>query len=219
MLESFALGDRFLVRSEGGLGLGQTLAPARAELSDGGDTDGSRASEFVVRVPRACLTPGQGDVESETEGADVAPAVEPEAEPETRTSKPSASREGSVGGLVLIIEDNVDTARGLARFLRFKGREVAVAHDGPSGIEAARSRRPRFILLDIGLPGMDGLEVARQLSGDSDLAGCTVIGISGYPEDEYRRRSREWGFDHYLAKPIDHDELLRLLDHPPAAGP
>jgi DNA-binding response OmpR family regulator len=120
---------------------------------------------------------------------------------------------------VLIIEDNVDTARGLARFLRFKGREVAVAHDGPSGIEAARARRPRFILLDIGLPGMDGLEVARQLSGDSDLAGCTVIGISGYPEDEYRRRSREWGFDHYLAKPIDHDELLRLLDHPPGAGP
>ena len=119
---------------------------------------------------------------------------------------------------VLIVDDNVDGARSLARYLEIKGFEVTVRHDGHSGIEAARASRPDFALLDFVLPGMDGLEVARQLREDLGLSGCTLIGVSGFgPEDI--RESDATRFDHFLVKPVDYAELLRLLNQPPAGEP
>ena len=91
------------------------------------------------------------------------------------------------------------------------GHEVATAHTGPDGLEAARDHRPDFILLDIGLPGMDGYEVAARLRQDECCKDAVIIAVSGYGQEEDRRRSREAGFDHHLIKPLDQDVLLSLL--------
>ena len=88
---------------------------------------------------------------------------------------------------------------------------MRTAHDGPSAIEAARDYRPDFVLLDIGLPGMDGYEVARRLREDEWCKDAVIIAISGYGQEEDRRRSKEAGFDHHLVKPIDHEALVMLL--------
>ena len=112
---------------------------------------------------------------------------------------------------ILIVEDNVDTARTMARLLKQLRHEVAVAYNGPEGIEAARVLRPEFVLLDIGLPGMDGYEVASRLRREECCKGAIIIAISGYGRDEDRRRSKEAGFDHHLIKPLDHEALISLL--------
>jgi CheY-like chemotaxis protein len=91
------------------------------------------------------------------------------------------------------------------------GHEVQTAHDGPSGLEIARGFRPDFVLLDIGLPGMSGYEVAAQLRREDACKGAVIIAVSGYGQEEDRRRSREAGFDHHLLKPIDHEALMTLL--------
>ena len=99
----------------------------------------------------------------------------------------------------------------MARLLKLLGHEVAVAHDGPEAIEVAREHRPDFVLLDIGLPGMDGYEVAARLRQEECCKDAVIIAVSGYGQDEDRRRSKEAGFDHHLIKPLDHDALLSLL--------
>ena len=99
----------------------------------------------------------------------------------------------------------------MARLLKLLGHDVATAHDGPEAIEAAREHRPEFVLLDIGLPGMDGYEVAARLRREECCRDAVIIAVSGYGQDEDRRRSREAGFDHHLVKPLDHDALLSLL--------
>jgi CheY-like chemotaxis protein len=125
--------------------------------------------------------------------------------------KPAAGRGETQSSRVLVVDDNVETARGLARLLKLLGHDVRTAHDGPSAIEAAHGHQPDFVLLDIGLPGMDGYEVAQYLRRDDSNREATIIAISGYGQDSDRRRSREAGFDHHLVKPIDHDALLTLL--------
>ena len=104
-------------------------------------------------------------------------------------------------------------AKGMARLLKLLGHDVKTAHDGPEAIEVARAQRPEFVLLDIGLPGMDGYEVAARLRHEGCCPGAVFIAISGYGQDEDRRRSKEAGFDHHLVKPIDHHALLTLLSH------
>jgi CheY-like chemotaxis protein len=115
---------------------------------------------------------------------------------------------------VLIVEDNVDAAKGLARLLLLGGHEVDLAHDGPSAIELARLRPPEIILLDLGLPGMDGYQVAAELRREGCCSEALLIAVTGYGHEDELRRSREAGFHHHLVKPVDFDQLTSLLDGP-----
>ncbi len=191
MFELFAQGDRSLARSEGGLGIGLTVVKKLVELHGGGITARSEGpghgSEFVVRLPAARRPDRLGP----------------------RVDRPETDRRPSAR--VLVVDDNVDTARGMTRLLKLIGHEVQAAHSGPEAIEAARAFRPEFVLLDIGLPGMDGYRVASTLRSEEFGKNAVIVAVSGYGQEEDRRRSREAGFDYHLVKPVDHDALLALL--------
>jgi PAS domain S-box-containing protein len=191
MFELFAQGDRTLARSEGGLGIGLTVVKKLVEMHDGSVTahsEGrSKGSEFTVRLPKAARTDATGP------------------------KPPAPSKVKRQAARILVVDDNVDTARGMARLLKLLGHEVAMAHSGPEALDVAREHRPEFVLLDIGLPGMDGYEVASRLRREECSLGAVIIAVSGYGQDEDRRRSKEAGFDHHLIKPLDHDALLSLL--------
>ena len=100
------------------------------------------------------------------------------------------------------------------RLLRLLGHDIRIAHDGPSAIELARSHRPEIVLLDIGLPGMDGYQVAQWLRQESWSKETLIIAVSGYGRDDDRRRPRESGFDHHLIKPVDYNDLVALMSKP-----
>jgi CheY-like chemotaxis protein len=110
-----------------------------------------------------------------------------------------------------VVDDNRDAAVSLAMLLRLDGYEVRTVYDGPGALEVAEEFLPSIILLDIGLPGMDGYEVARRLRQHPSLAGAFLVAVTGYSQEEDRRRSREAGFDHYLVKPVDPQVLTLLL--------
>ncbi len=191
MFELFAQGDRSLARSEGGLGIGLTIVKKLVEMHGGNIAAASGGvglgSEFSIRLPAAPQ-------------ATVAPA-------RAVGSAEAASRKTRI----LVVDDNMDTARGMVRLLKLLGHEVVTAHDGLGALDLAQEHRPEFILLDIGLPGMDGYEVATRLRREESCKNSLIIAVSGYGQDEDRRRSKEAGFDHHLIKPLDHDDLLSLL--------
>jgi CheY-like chemotaxis protein/nitrogen-specific signal transduction histidine kinase len=190
MFELFAQGDRSLARSEGGLGIGLTLARSLAEMHGGsvsGHSEGpDRGSEFTVRLPAA-------------------------ERPVARAGRAEPAGARQAGSRVLVVDDNVDLARGLARLLKLLGHEVQIAHDGPAAIETARAFRPEVVLLDIGLPRMDGYQVARRLRAEECGKNARIIAISGYGLEEDRKRSHEAGFDNHLVKPIDFNSLMSLF--------
>jgi PAS domain S-box-containing protein len=192
MFELFTQGDRALARSEGGLGIGLTLVRGLAEMHRGTVTATSegpgRGSEFVVRLPAA-------DVAAATSPAPPAPPLR-------------AVEEGS---RVLVVDDDGDNVHGMALVLKLLGHDVRVAYSGPEALAAVRQQRPEVVLLDIGLPGMDGYEVAARLRQEESGRDVLIIAVSGYGRDEDRRRSKEAGFDHHLVKPIDIDALAPLL--------
>jgi PAS domain S-box-containing protein len=192
LFELFVQGDRALDRSQGGLGLGLTIAKSVCELHGGtieAASDGpGRGSTFTVTLPRA-------------ERSEPAP---PPRKAE-RAARPAA------GKRVLVVDDNVDAAQSLQDFLTRLGHEAAVAHDGVAALELARSFRPDVALLDIGLPVMDGYELARRLREQRGPGELRLIAITGYGQETDRARSREAGFDHHLVKPIAFDALVPLL--------
>jgi CheY-like chemotaxis protein len=98
----------------------------------------------------------------------------------------------------------------MAELVRIWGYEVRTAHDGPAALDTARAFRPHVVLLDVGLPGMDGYELARRLRAEG-LAGDLLVSVTGYGQEEDRRRAEEAGFDHHLTKPVDPETLLRLV--------
>jgi two-component system CheB/CheR fusion protein len=112
---------------------------------------------------------------------------------------------------VLVVDDNRDAAESLALLLRLDGHDVRVAHDGPAALEAAAAFGPEVVLLDIGLPRMSGHEVAARLLGQPNAGRCLLVAMTGYGQDEDRRRSREAGFDVHLTKPVEPAVLRRLL--------
>jgi CheY-like chemotaxis protein len=112
---------------------------------------------------------------------------------------------------VLVVDDNVDAAESMAMILRQLGHEVAIAHDGPDALAACTALRPRVVLLDIGLPGMNGLAVARELRARFDGARPTLVALTGWGQADDKARARDAGFDHHLVKPPDLDELARIL--------
>jgi CheY-like chemotaxis protein len=115
---------------------------------------------------------------------------------------------------ILIVEDNRVAADSLRVLLELLGHEVTVAYSGPEGVTAARACQPEIVLCDIGLPGMDGFGVAKELRRDSTTAKARLIAITAYGQEEDFRRSREAGFDYHLVKPADPEELEKLLVSP-----
>jgi PAS domain S-box-containing protein len=197
IFDPFAQGQRDLDRSEGGLGIGLTVARQLVVLHHG-DLEARSAgvdqgSEFVVRLPQGDGPAGRGDAES--------PGLEPAvANPPLRPIR------------VLIVDDNVDAAQSLTLLLEYFGIVVETAADGPQGLELARDASPDLILLDIGLPGMDGFEVARRLRQMDATRAARIIAVTGYAQREYRVRARKVGFDGYLVKPIRLDQIRDLVD-------
>ena len=112
---------------------------------------------------------------------------------------------------VLVVDDNKDAAESLALLLQLKGHDVLLAHDGPSALATARERRPEVVFLDIGLPRMDGYEVARQMRRQDEDGPALLVAMTGYGQDEDRRRSRDAGFDRHLVKPVDLEHVEDLL--------
>ena len=192
IFDLFAQDDRSLVRSQGGLGIGLTLVRSLVELHGGTVTAASAGpglgSEFVVRLPTL--------PEAAPDPARLAPAPPP----------------GRAPRRVLVVDDHADSARTLARVLELWGHEVRVAHSGPEAIAAVDADPADLILLDIGLPEMDGYEVARRLRARAPAATLILVALTGYGQDDDRRRSREAGFDHHLVKPVDLADLQRLLE-------
>ena len=109
------------------------------------------------------------------------------------------------------MDDNRDMANGLRRLLKLAGYAVKIAHDGPGALEIAQQFQPESVILDIGLPGMDGYEVAARLRAEEHGRDVLLIALSGYGQEEDHRRSREVGIDHHIVKPVDFDELKKLL--------
>ncbi len=196
LFEPFSQADRSLDRSRGGLGLGLALVKGLVELH-GGQVRATSAglgqgTEVVIRLPLRAASGPAG-----------AAATQPGPRP--------------VGRRILIIEDNPDTAESLRLLLTLTGHEAEVALTGPAGLQAARKYRPEVVVCDIGLPGgMDGYAVARALRTDPDLAATYLIAATGYGQAEDQRRARAAGFDAHLTKPVEFDDLQRLLEAAPA---
>jgi len=172
--------------SRGGLGIGLTLARSLVEMHAGTITAHSagpgEGSEFVVTLPLHA-----------PDGAPADPAVQAVAPARAGCKKPRR---------ILLIEDNRDYASGLKRLLETRGHGVDLAHDGPDGIRAAEQRRPDVVLLDIGLPGIDGYEVARRLRETGGVSDMRLIAITGFGRATDLRRSRQVGIDRHLVKPV-----------------
>ena len=133
----------------------------------------------------------------------------PSAAPVPAGPAPAAREAAGVPLRMLVVDDNVDAALVLAALLRLLGHEVTVAHDGPSALAAAAAAPPDLVLLDIGLPGMDGHAVAARLRA-AGHARAALVAVTGYGREEDVRRSREAGFDYHLVKPVSLAELQRI---------
>jgi signal transduction histidine kinase len=189
-------------RQNGGLGLGLALVRGLVALHGG-----------TVRATSA--GPGQGaefTCELPQWGGPTGAARAGASEREQAAPTPSALR-------VLVIDDNHDAADTLVELLCMYGHEVDVAYTGPAGLEAARRLVPQVVLCDLGLPGMDGFQVAAELRRCITTAGARIIAVSGYGQPDDRRRSQEAGFDLHLTKPVDPATLARLLESYSTAPP
>lgn len=201
IFDLFVQGDRTLARSEGGLGIGLTLVRRLVEMHGGqisAQSEGvGQGSRFTVWLPTA-----------------AAPAPGPMDGPDPVNTSPDPGRTK-----ILVVDDNVDSAQGMARLLELTGYEVVIAHDGPSALEMCQATRPGIVLLDIGLPGMDGYQVARQIGREKLGGEPTLIALTGYGQDRDRALAKEAGFAQHLTKPVDFDLLMGALEEACRRGP
>jgi len=198
IFDLFVQGAQALDRSEGGLGVGLTLVRHLVELHGGQvqafSAGPGQGTEVVVRLPLAAAP------------AAATPIAPDATEPPTRA-----------GVRVLVVDDQAASTESLTLLLEMEGFEVRVAGEGPQALRIAQTFRPEAVLLDIGLPGMSGFEVAGRLRQDPACCDALLIALTGYGEPESRMRSAQAGFDVHMVKPADVDRLLGLLADPQAA--
>ena len=179
--------------SEGGLGIGLALVHGLTELHGGiveAKSEGlGRGSEFIVKLP--IVAPG---------AVEAPPADAPAPAP--------------IGRRVLVADDNQDAADSLAMILEMAGHDVRVVHDGQSAVSAAQSFRPETVLLDIGMPQLNGYDVARALRQEPWGAGITLIALTGWGQESDRQKAMNAGFNHHLTKPVDPAMLESLIRSP-----
>ena len=191
IFELFTQAERSLARSQGGLGIGLCLVQRLVEMHGGTIAASSvlgHGSEFVVRLPLVVTAEPQ-PLSAPTETAEpIGPSLR-----------------------VLVVDDNVDMAASLEMLLRQAGHAVRTVHDGPAALEAALDYRPNVVLLDIGLPGLDGYEVAERIRRQPALKGLVLVAMTGYGQQTDRQRSQEAGFDHHLVKPADFKTVQKIL--------
>jgi signal transduction histidine kinase/CheY-like chemotaxis protein len=180
-----------LERDQGGLGIGLALVKRLVEMHGGSVSVSSegigKGSEFVVRLPVVSTV-----------------RVSPHLHDEPLSETPSALR-------ILVVDDYQDGASSMCRLLELIGHETCMAADGLAGLEAARDFRPQVVLLDIGMPKLNGYEVARRLRAEPWGASIVLIAVTGWGQAQDRQRTAEAGFDHHLIKPVMPAELARLL--------
>jgi len=196
VFDLFVQGTATTAWSTSGLGIGLTLVRKLVELHLGSVqafSDGpGKGSEFVVRLP---MTPARSRT---TKG------IEPRI---PSTTCPSCKR-------VLVVDDNLDAAESLAMWLRLQGHEVQTVHDGLSVLPAVDAFRPQALLLDLALPGKSGYQLAKELRSDPRWKKLVLAAVTGYGQDDDRRRSRESGFDYHLVKPVEPAQMQQVLADP-----
>jgi PAS domain S-box-containing protein len=194
VFDMFAQAHRSAGRGQGGLGIGLTMVRSLVEMHHGSVEAHSagvdRGSEFVVRLP-------------------LAPAAEQVSDaPQLGQARPAAPFHGQ---RILVVDDNRDAADTLGLLLEADGAEVRVVYDGRAALAMAESFQPTSVLLDIGMPGMDGYEVARRLRQDERFATLRIVALTGWGQDADRRQTRNRGFSHHLTKPVSIEELHTIL--------
>jgi two-component system CheB/CheR fusion protein len=191
IFEMFTQIDRSLERSQGGLGIGLTLVKRLVEMHGGSveaHSEGQgRGSEFVVRLPLL-----------------IGP-------PEAKTPKAPVEQTPTTSHRILIVDDNRDAAASLATLLKITGNEIQTAHDGLEAVEVAATFRPEVVLLDIGLPKLNGHDACRRIREQPWGKDMVLVALTGWGQDEDRRQSKDAGFDHHMVKPLDFADLMSLL--------
>ena len=189
IFDMFTQAERSLDRSHGGLGIGLCLVQRMVEMHGGtveATSELGKGSEFVVRLP-------------------VLVAFTPQL-PDTEVIAPAAP-----GCRVLIVDDDEDTAESLSMLLLASGHEVRMAHDGPAALKAAVDYRPEVMMLDIGLPMLNGFEVAEKLRAQAAFQSLVLVAVTGYGQEKDRKRTKDAGFDYHLVKPAEFSEIQDIL--------
>ncbi|HXZ86109.1 MAG TPA: ATP-binding protein, partial [Myxococcota bacterium] len=193
VFELFAQAERTMDRAEGGLGIGLSLVKSLVEMHGGRvgvySAGRGRGSEFTVRLP----------------------ALEASDEVGRGTGRRAVQTQPASGARVLVVDDNRDAADSLTMLLELRGFVASVCHDGNDALRSALQGRPDVIVLDLGLPGIDGFEVCRRLREGGMQQTC-IVAVTGFGQDEDRRRSQTVGFDAHLVKPVDPDELVKRIE-------
>jgi PAS domain S-box-containing protein len=201
IFDLFTQADKSLDRSDAGLGIGLALVKSLVEMHRGRvqaqSAGPQQGSEFIVRLPLLTAAPVRAEL----------PAAPLANDHRGRSGRAKAA----IPLRVLVVDDVVDIAKMSAVFLRACGHDTRMAHSGKAALEAALDFQPHVVLLDIGLPEMDGYEVARRFRQHPQLKDMGLMAVTGYGQDSDRQRSREAGFDEHLVKPVEPDHLLQVL--------
>ncbi len=197
VFDLFTQAERSLDRSQGGLGIGLALVQRLTELHGGtveAHSTPGQGSEFIIRLP-VMNDETQLSGKALAAGSSLTPHPSPLA-PQLR---------------VLVVDDNVDTVLSFSMLLKASGHDVRTAHDGPTAVQVALDYQPDVVLLDIGLPGLNGYQVAKRIRQDPNLKNVVLVALTGYGQEADRQTALEAGFNHHLVKPARLEQLQKIL--------